>query len=97
MDTIKATPIVSEPQTISITPSRESKLGSPKRMKTLMSNNASQADLTITTLMQDSGSSHQSKPFTVYKLWSNSFDNLRYLYDHLNVTEDAEKVKSIGT
>lgn len=81
---VKAAPVVSEPQTAFIPPSRESISGSPKRMKTLMSDNASQTDLTIIILMQDSGSSHQTNPSIKFKSWFNNFDGLRYLYDHLN-------------
>lgn len=61
-----------------------------------MSDHASQADLGVTTLIQDSGSSHQSNPLVKFKFWSNNFDDLKYLYDHLSVIEDVEKVKTIG-
>lgn len=64
-------------------------------MKTSMSEDVSQADLTITTWMQDSGSSHQSKPSSEFKFWSNNFDSLRYIYHHLNSSEKVKKVKSI--
>lgn len=91
----KQSPLYQNP--VNIPPYEDSKSGSPKKMKTLMSGDVSQADLTITTLMQDSGSSHQSKPFSEFKFWSNNFDGLRYIYDPLNATEDIEKVKSIGS
>lgn len=65
-------------------------------MKTLMSDHVSHADLVVNTLMQDSGGSHQSNLLTELKFWSNSFDNVKFLYDHLNVTELVEKVKTIG-
>lgn len=62
-----------------------------------MSVDISQADLIIITLMQDSGSSHQTNTSLEFKLGSNIFDNLRCLYDHLNTPEDVDKVKSIGS
>lgn len=61
-----------------------------------MSDDVSLDDLTITTFMQDSGSSHQSKPSSEFKFCSIIFDGLRFLYDHLNSIEDVEKVKSVG-
>lgn len=85
MDAIKAAPIVSKPHPTSVLPPGESTSGSPKKKKTLMSDDVSQADLTITTLMQDSGSSNYSKSSSEFKLWSNSFDRLGYLYDHLTM------------
>lgn len=96
MDVVKAVHVLLELQPTSVPPSGESKMSSPNRMKTLMSDNVSQADLTITTLMQDLGSSHQSKTSTEFKFLSNNFDGLRYLYDHLNATQYVEKVKFIG-
>lgn len=49
------------------------------------------------SLMRETrGNSHQIKSPTEFKLWSNNFDGLRFLYDHLNATEDVNKVKSIG-
>lgn len=68
LDAIKVAPIVSEPQPASIPPSGDSKSGSPKKMKTLMNDNVSQADLTITTMMQDSGTGHQSRASSGFKL-----------------------------
>lgn len=56
MDATKAAPIVYEPQTTSVPPLGNSKPGSPKKIKTLMSDDVSLDNLTITTLMQDSGS-----------------------------------------
>lgn len=46
--------------------------------------------------MQDLDSSYQAKPSSEFKFWSNNFDRLRFLYGHLNATEDVEKLKSIG-
>lgn len=65
-------------------------------MKTLRSDDVSQADLVITTLMQNSGNSYQTNSSTEFKFWYNSFDGLRYVYDHMNTTGDIERVKSIG-
>lgn len=48
-NTVKAAAVVSETQPTPIPHSRESKLGSPKRMKTMMSDDISQDDLKITT------------------------------------------------
>lgn len=66
-------------------------------MKTLMNDDVSHTDLTITTIMQDSGISHQSKPSFEFKFSSNSFYGLRFLYCHLNATKDVKKVKSISS
>lgn len=87
MDAAKALLVVSEPLTAFIPPLGESNSISPKRIKTLMIDKVSQDDLKNTTLTHDLRSSHQSKPSTEFKLWSNSFDGLRYLYDHLNASE----------
>lgn len=51
MEIIKATHITSEPCATSITPFRDPKPDSPKKMKTLMSDDVTQADLAVTTLM----------------------------------------------
>ena len=65
----------------------------PKRMKTLMSDEVCRDDMEITSLMREPGNSHASGEF---KFWSNSFDGLQFLYDHLNTIEDVNKVKSVG-
>lgn len=96
MEVIKETPTASEPQATSVPPSKDPKPNSPKRMKTLMSDDVIQANLAITTLMHDSGNSHQTNSPSEFKFWSNSFDGLGYLYDHMNTNGDVEKVKSIG-
>lgn len=96
LDVTKVAHVISEPHPTSAPTSEDPKPNSPKKMKTLMSDDVIQACLKITTLMQDSGRSHQSKPSFEFKYWSNSFDGLGYLYDHLNTTDDVEKVKSIG-
>lgn len=51
MDIIKESPIVPESQLDIAPPLGESKSGSPKKMKTLMSDDVSQTDLEITTLI----------------------------------------------
>lgn len=61
-----------------------------------MSDDVSQEDLTITTLMQDSDSSHQANPSSKFKFCSNNFDWLRFLYDHVSTSEDVKKVNFIG-
>lgn len=61
-----------------------------------MDGHVSHAGLAITTLMQDSGGSHKANLSTEFKFLPNSFDNLKFLYDHLNVTEDINKVNIIG-
>lgn len=96
MEVIKVTPTSSEPQATSVPPYRYPKSDSPKKYNTLMRDDVSQADMAITTLMHDSGNSPQTNPSSEFKFRSNSFDGLRYLYDHLNASEDVEKVKSIG-
>ena len=75
MEDVKATPVALEPQPTSVTPSGNYKSGSPKKMKTMMSDDVSQSDLTITTLMQDFGSSPQNNPSSELKFWSNNFDS----------------------
>lgn len=65
-------------------------------MKTLRSDDVSQADLAITTLMHNLGNNYQTNSCSKFKFWYNSFDDLRYVYDHMNTTEDIKKVKSIG-
>lgn len=37
-----------------------------------------------------------SNPDPQFKFWENSFDNLKFLYDHLNLNEVIAKEKSIG-
>lgn len=91
----KEAPGASEAQDVSYPPTRSS-----KKMKTLMGDLVSNAELAVITLLQDSGASNDSykaNPSTKFKFWSNSFDGLRFLYDHLNVIEDVEKGKTIGT
>lgn len=61
-----------------------------------MSDHVSHVGLASTTLNQDSDSSHQLNSSTKFKFWSNNFDDLKYIYDHMNVTKDVEKVKTIG-
>ena len=58
-----------------------------------MSDEACRADLEITSLMGELGNSHASEEF---KFWSNNFDGIRFLYHHLNATEDVNKVKTVG-
>lgn len=95
LDVAKADLVTSDPQPTFVPTYEDPNPNSPKKMKTLISDDVSQTNLTIITLMQDSCSSHQSKPFFKFKFWSNSFDGLRFLYDHMNATKDVEKVKSI--
>lgn len=60
-----------------------------------MSNPRGQADLAISSLMRETrGKNHQLKPSTKFKFWSNSFDGLRFLYDHPNMIEKVNKVIS---
>lgn len=51
VDIIKEVFIISDPESISVLPPEDSKSISPKKMKILMSDDVSQADLTITNLM----------------------------------------------
>lgn len=46
--------------------------------------------------MQDFGGSHKANPSTKFNVGSNNFDGLMFLYDHLNMNEDVEKLKTIG-
>lgn len=66
-------------------------------MKTLMSGPVSHDDLAITNLTQDSDSNHQFNSSTEFMFWSKNFDGLKFLYDHMNVTQDFEKVETIGS
>lgn len=73
MEVIKAFPTASEPQATSIPPSWDPKSDSPKKLK---SDGVIQAELVITTLMHDLGSSHKTNSSSEFKFWSNSFDGL---------------------
>lgn len=55
----------------------------------------SHVDLRVTTLMQDSGGSQKVKPLNEFNFRSNCFDDKKFFYNHLNATEDVEKVKTI--
>lgn len=46
--------------------------------------------------MWEVGGSDQAKPYNEFKFWSNNFDGLRFLYNHLNTIEDVNKAKIIG-
>ena len=35
-------------------------------------------------------------PSTENKFWSANFDGIKFLYDHLNATEDVNKLKNLG-
>lgn len=67
LDISKVASVTSDPQPTSIPTLEEPKPTSPKKMKTLMSKDVSQADLTITIVMKDSGSIHQAKPSSELK------------------------------
>ena len=86
--TTQETPSKSDPPA-----QEEPSQGASKRMKTLMTDEVCRADMEINSLMNVPGQSAASGEF---KFWSSNFDGLRFLYDHLNATEDVNKVKKIG-
>lgn len=61
-----------------------------------MSDEVYKADWEISSLIWEIGGSDQTRSSNEFKFRSNSFDGLKFLYDHLNVTEDVNKVKTIG-
>lgn len=70
---------------------------STKKKKLMMIKPISNVDHVVSSMMQepDQGSQqHRSNP--QFKFWDNSFDGLKFLYDHLNSDEDIGKTKSIG-
>ena len=86
--TIQETPSKSDPPA-----QEEPSQGASKRLKTFMTDEVCRADMEINSLMNTPGQSAVSEEF---KFWSNNFDGLRFLYDHLNATEDVNKVNKIG-
>ena len=65
-------------------------------MKTVMSDEVCRADWEISYLMQEASGNDQTKASNEFIFWGNIFDILRLLYDHMNATEDVNKVKTIG-
>lgn len=61
-----------------------------------MSYQVCKAGWEISSLMQEAGGSDQTKLSNEFKFWGNSFDGLKFLYNHLNTTEDVNKVKTTG-
>lgn len=61
-----------------------------------MSDEVYRADWEISSLMCETDGRDQTRLSNELKFWSNSFDRLKFLYDHLNPTEDVNKVKTIG-
>lgn len=45
-------------------------------------------------ICEPSGGNH-TRSSNEFRFWSNTFDGLKLLYDHLNATEDVNKVKTI--
>lgn len=45
--------------------------------------------------MCETGGSDQTRSSNEFKLCSNSFDGLKFLYDYLNATKDVNKVNTI--
>lgn len=46
--------------------------------------------------MQEAGDNLKPSPSMEFKFLSNSFDEIKYLHNHLNATEDVEKVNTIS-
>ena len=89
----KATSSMAESQISVPTIQEEVQQGTPKRIKTLMIDEVFRAHMEITSLMGEHMDSHAYEEF---KFWSNSFDGIRFLYDHLNTTDDFNKIKFVG-
>lgn len=53
------------------------------------------ADWEILSLMREASGRNQTRTFNEFKFRSNNFDGLKFLCDHLNTTEDVNKVKTI--
>lgn len=92
----KVIPIVKEPQPSTFSPSKGFRLSSPKKMKTLMSGEVYIADWEISSLMCETNESDHTRSYNEFKFWSNNFNGLTFLYDHLNSTDNMNKVKTIG-
>lgn len=94
--TSKIAPFISEPQVSTLPPPKDSRPDPPKKMKTLMSDEVRRNDWEISSLMQEDGGSNKTKSSNEFKLCGTNFDGLKFLYDHLNSTEDVNKVKIVG-
>lgn len=94
--TNKTAPSIFDPQVSTLPPSADSHLNSPKKMNTLMSDEICRVDMKISSLMHEDGGNDQTNQSNKFKLWGNNFNGLKFLYDHLNATEDVDKVKMIG-
>lgn len=92
----KTTPSISDPQVSTIPPLVDSRPNSPKKMKTLMGDEICKADWEFPSLIHEAGGSDQTKSTNEFQFLGNNFDILKFLYDHLNVREDVNKVKTIG-
>lgn len=87
---------VYEPQVSTIPPPVGYLPNSPKKMKTLMSDEICRADWEISSLIK-AGGSDQTKPSNEFKFrGNNNFDRLKFHYDHLNASEYVNKVKTTG-
>lgn len=88
----KEIPNVSESQPLTLSPLKSFHPSSPKKMKTLMSNEVCRSDWEISSLLCETDGSGQTRSSNEFKFWSNSFDGLEFCYDHLNVMEEVNKV-----
>lgn len=68
----------------------------PKKLKTIMGNENNSADSEVSTLLKETGD-NSSRASTENKFWSADFDGLKFLYDHLNATEDVTKLRNLGS
>lgn len=60
-----------------------------------MSDEVCRPDWEISSLMCEIDGSNQTRSSNEFMFLSNSFDKLKFLYDHLNSMEDVNKVKTI--
>lgn len=61
-----------------------------------MTDEVCRADWEISSLMCETGGRDHTRSSNELKFWSNNFDGLKFLYDHLNAMDDVNKVKTIG-
>lgn len=65
---------------------------SNKEAKTMMADPSNSVNHIILALMQEPRQgSQQHRPIFQFKFWDNSFDGLKFLYDHLNSDDDVVK------
>lgn len=83
-----------EPQPLTLSLPKSLHPSSPKRMRTSMSDEVCRADWEISALTCETGEVTKPDHPMNFKFWNKNFNGLKFLYNHLNATEDMNKVKT---